>query len=277
MRHLIRLTDWTRDDIRAVYELAAAYETGHGPRTDGVAVLFFPDSSLRTRVTFERGAALLGLQPMLFPPETLDKPEDPRDVVGYLANWADLLVVRHPDITVLEGLCTDHLPVINAMSSVNHPCEVLSDVYALSRPTSGETVDPRSLRLLFVGADGNIARAWAEIAVVLDLDLVQCCPADLAVPGLRTTDDLTTAIRTADVVLTDGPGPHAAALAPYRITEELLALAPPGVRLAPCPPFQRDREVSAGAIASPIFVGYAFKRALLPVQQGVMAYCCGLR
>ena len=49
-------------------------------------------------MTFEKGIHLLGGQTILFPPETLDKKEKLRDVIGYLNNWADLIVIRHKDI-----------------------------------------------------------------------------------------------------------------------------------------------------------------------------------
>lgn len=58
---------------------------------DKSVILFFPDSSIRTRVTFEKGIYLLGGQSILFPVETLDKKEDIRDVCGYLNNWADMV------------------------------------------------------------------------------------------------------------------------------------------------------------------------------------------
>lgn len=273
MRSLIRLDDWSASDIEQVFDLADAYRDGRGPVTSGCAVLFFPASSLRTRVTFERGAALMGLQPIVFPETTLDKPEALADVAAYLDAWADVVIARHPDLAVLDGLAAvPSLPVVNAMTDVNHPCEVLSDLYALR-----QGADLRSLRFLFVGADGNIARAWHEAARVLGLDLVQCAPASLATPGARSTDDLEVAIRSADVVLTDGPGAHAEALAPYRITAALLDRAPAGVRFNPCPPFRRGREVAADALERPAFVGHAFKASLLPVQQAVIAFCLGLR
>ncbi len=267
MRHLLRLDDWTTAELREVFRLADKYAAGDGPRVDGCAALFFPPSSLRTRVSFERGAALMGLQPITFPPETLDKPEALDDVAGYLASWVDVLVIRHPDMQVLEGLAaSDALPVVNAMTSENHPCEVLSDLYAISR-----TRDPLQLRFLFVGADGNLARGWAEAARAFELDLIQCCPVELATPGIRCTDDLDAAVAAADVILTDAPGTHSAELAPFIITAALLSLAPAGVQFAPCPPFQRGREVSADALESSAFVGYGFKKSLLPVQQAILA------
>lgn len=273
MEHLIRLDQaLTRADLCGLFSLAEAYEAGHGPERHGCSVLFFPASSLRTRVTFELGAARMGLRPVTFPPDTLDKPEAHEDVAAYLAQWADIMIVRHPDISVLDRLAAANtLPVVNAMTDENHPCEVLSDLFALSR-----TSDPFGLRYLFVGADGNIARAWQEAASAFNLELIQCCPAGLASPGAEWTDDLITSVGTADVIITDGPGPHADERRSFQITAEVLSHAPNGVRLVPCPPFMRGREVSAKAIDHPAFVGHEFKSALLPMQQAVMATLLGL-
>ncbi|MDY0828499.1 ornithine carbamoyltransferase [Microbacterium sp. BG28] len=272
MRSLIRLDDWTSADIEQVFDLADAYDAGRGPETSGCAVMFFPATSLRTRVTFERGAALMGLQPVVLPESTLDKQEAHADVANYLAGWADLVIARHGDISVLEALAAPGaLPVVNAMTSTNHPCEVLADLWMLR-----QNRDLAATRFLFVGPDGNISRAWQEASLALGLDVVQCAPAELRTPGARWVEDLGTAIRSADVIITDDPGNHAQILEPYRITAALLDAAPRGVRLNPCPPFTRGREVSEDAVAHPAFVGHAFKRALLPVHQAVMASCLGL-
>jgi ornithine carbamoyltransferase len=82
MRHLLRLSDWSIADLRSLFAAVDRYRSGDGERFDGAAVLFFPPSSLRTRVSFECGASLMGLQPITFPPETLSKDEDVVDVVG---------------------------------------------------------------------------------------------------------------------------------------------------------------------------------------------------
>lgn len=267
MRHLIRLEDLTTEDLHELFALAEAFRAGAGPSYDGCAVMFFPPTSLRTRVAFELGAARMGMRPVTLPPETLDKPEELRDVASYLSQWADVVVVRHKDIEVLDGLvAAQALPVVNAMTAVNHPCEVLSDLFAFA-----SSCDPLPLRYLFVGPDGNIARAWSEAARAFGLDLVHCCPPGLATPGVRWTDDLMSAASTADVIITDSPAEHGAALAPYQVTTDVLAAAPAGVRLAPCPPFVRGREVSAEALLHPAFVGYEFKAALMPIQQAVMS------
>jgi ornithine carbamoyltransferase len=233
--------------------------------------MFFPPTSLRTRVSFERGAALMNLQTILFPSETLDKPEELTDIANYLQPWTDALVVRHPDITKLEQLASaTSLPIINAMTDVNHPCEVLSDLYSLHRRHQIQ-----QMRYVFVGADGNIARAWQEASHVLGLDFIQCCPSPLATSSVETVEDLHEAVRDADVLITDSNELSDQRLAPYRITRQLLDEAPEGVIFNPCPPFTRGAEISADSLEHPAFVGYAFKAALLPVQQAIMAFCIG--
>jgi ornithine carbamoyltransferase len=193
-------------------------------------------------VSFERGEAEMGLQPIALPSETLDTDEDLVDLAGYLASWARLLVVRHKDGTVLEKLAsTEALPVINAMTAADHPCEILSDLYALSQAT-----DVFGLRILFVGADGNIARAWREADRSFGLDVRQTCPVGLRVPGMPWEEDLATAMTAADIVIPDAPGrsrplPDAtrASSSAYRVTADLLDTAPANVRFIPCPPFVR--------------------------------------
>ena len=271
MRHLLSLTDWTRDDLDALFAAAEAVDAGDVPQHQGVAALFFPAASLRTRVSFEAGADGMGLLPITLPPETLDKDETLADFARYLANWADVAIVRHRDPSIVGALAAaDALPVINALTDQDHPCEVLSDLYGLSRDA-----DVYSLRFLMVGADGNIARAWRNAGAAFGLSVTQCSPEALRAPDMDWTDDLATAITEADVIITDAPGPHANALARYRITAALLDTAPEGVRLNPCPPFIRGREVSSDAIEHRAFVGHGFKRVLKPVQQAVMAWVLG--
>lgn len=122
MRELIRLTDYSKSDIYEIFEIAddllkGKYKNFFKGKT---VVMFFPNTSIRTRVTFEKGVYLLGGQAVLFPTETLDKKEDLQDVFGYLSNWADVLVIRHKDIHVLEKIARySSVPVINAMTDVN--------------------------------------------------------------------------------------------------------------------------------------------------------------
>lgn len=273
MKHMLRLTDFTPQELFRIFEMAD--EIGRGKHSDALhgktVVMFFPDTSLRTRVTYEKGVHLLGGQPILFPGTTLDKKEDIRDVCGYLNQWADLVIVRHRDITLLERMGQAlSCPLINAMTDVNHPCEVLSDLYALSKRRRSFLDD----RYLFVGKRGNIGLAWKEAADVLGFHLAQCCPAGYEIEGLPVFHDLYNAVAGIDIICTD-PVSEAeqADFAPLQITAAVMQAANPGALLNPCPPFYRGQEVSAEVIDSPFFVGYSFKKCLLEVQQAVMMYC----
>ena len=94
-----------------------------------------------------------------------------KDVIGYLNNWADVIVVRHKDIAMLETMSQySKVPVINALTAINHPCEMLADMYALSKIRKDFTKD----KYLFCGLKGNIGLSWKEAADVMGFELSQC-------------------------------------------------------------------------------------------------------
>ena len=157
MKNLIRLTDYKAKDVYEIFDIADEIIQGkYKDILNGkTVVLFFPNSSIRTRVTFEKGIRLLGGQAVLFPSDTLDKRENSKDVIGYLNNWADVIVVRHKDIAMLETMSQySKVPVINALTAINHPCEMLADMYALSKTRKDFTKD----KYLFCGLKAIIGK-----------------------------------------------------------------------------------------------------------------------
>ena len=234
MKNLIRLTDLQTSVIYEIFHIADELNAGnYGGFLNGKSViLFFPASSLRTRVTFEKGIHLLGGQPILFPTDTLDKKEDLKDVCGYLNNWADIVIVRHKDIRLLEKLGRySKAPVINAMTDVNHPCEILSDLYALSKIRSNFTND----NYLFCGKSGNIGLGWKEASDVMGFELSQCCGAGYEMDGITVYHDIKTAIRGKDIICTDSL--PAAALDDFKdcqVTKDMMDLANQNAVLNPC-------------------------------------------
>lgn len=273
MKDTLRLTDYCADDIYEIFRLTD--EVRGGAYRDFLkgkcVVMFFPNSSIRTRVSFEKGIYLLGGQTILFPTETLDKKEDLRDVCGYLDNWADLVIARHADIKRLEKLAENlKVPVINAMTDSNHPCEMLSDLYALSKRRTDFTKD----KFLFCGKRGNIGLAWKEAAEVMGFSLEQCCGEGYEIDGLPVYHSIEKAVTGKDIVCTDSlPESALAAFKDCQVTSEMMDRANPGAVLNPCPPFYRGEEVSEDVIDSEYFVGYDFKECLIAVQQAVMIYC----
>ncbi|WP_027088731.1 ornithine carbamoyltransferase [Thomasclavelia saccharogumia] len=273
MKSLIRLTDYDAGDIYNIFALTDEIREGkyQSLLKRKSVLLFCPDSSIRTRVTFEKGIYLLGGQSILFPMETLDKKEDIRDVCGYLNNWADLVIVRHKDIHLLEQMsdCL-RIPVINAMTDVNHPCEVLADMYTLSKIRKNFIKD----KFLFVGECGNIGLAWKEASEVMGFSLEQCCGSGYEIDGLTIYNNIHDAVIGKDIVCTDSlPACAFEDFKDCHVTTDVMKMANDNVILNPCPPFYRGEEVSEEVIESEFFGGYEFKKYLLEVQQAIMVYC----
>ncbi|MBQ1608014.1 MAG: peptide transporter [Lachnospiraceae bacterium] len=271
MKSFIRLTDFKKEELMEIFHIADAMDEYKGFLDGKTIVMFFPASSIRTRVSFEKGIYLLGGQSILFDPATLTKKEDIRDVCGYLQNWADAVVVRYPDISLLDTMANElDITVINALTDDNHPCEMMADLYALSKRRANYLQD----EYLFVGADGNIGRAWREVAEAFGLRLTQCCPAKYAMSDVPLITDLKDAVAGRDIVCTDSiPANERKDFSDYQITKEIMDRANKGALLNSCPPFYRGEEVTSEVIDSDYFVGYEFKQDLLKIQQAILIYC----
>lgn len=275
MKHLIRLNDYTKADVDEIFKIAD--EIREGKYIDCLkgktVVMFFPNSSIRTRVTFEKGIYLLGGQSILFSPETLDKKEEIKDVIGYLNHWADAIVVRYNDIAMLEKMSKNaKMPIINAMTDCNHPCEMLADMYALSKIRSNFIND----KFLFVGPKGNIGLAWKEAAELMGFTLEQCCPSGYEIPDIKAIQNIEEAIKAKDIICTDSLSVDKLLdFENYQITLDRMRLANENAILNPCPPFFRGEEVSENSVDSKFFVGYEFKKYLLEIQQAIIIYSMG--
>ncbi len=272
MRNLIKLQDLTREEILQVFELADRIRQGEYSHflSGKTVVLFFPGSSIRTRVTYEKGINLLGGHTILFDSDALEKKEMIEDVIGYLNNWADEIVVRHSDIELTKEIAKyAKVPVINAMTKVNHPCEILADLYALSKLRK----DYLKAEYLYVGPPGNIGLTWLEASDLLGLSFSGCCPRGYEMENTNIVYDIADAIMDKDIVLTDSLSKEQLQdFKDYQITCELMDKANENALINPCPPFFRGEEVADDVISSKYFVGYDFKKSLLEVQQAIIVF-----
>lgn len=272
-KNLIKISDFSKDEIYEIFRQADILEKDAGKvkTLEGkTIVLFFPDSSIRTRVTFEKGIQELGGKTILFPPSALDKKEKLEDMMGYLENWADAVVVRHSNIEVVKGMAKNaKIPVINAMTSENHPCEIITDLYALSKLY----IDFEKKKYLFVGAKGNIGNSWKVASELIGFELEQCCPVGYELENIKSYTNIEDAIADKDIICTDSiPDKAKEDFKEYQVTLRHMEKANEGAILNPCPPFFRGEEVSEDAINSDYFVGYGFKKNLLTVQQAILCY-----
>lgn len=280
--NLLRLDDLTDSQIHEIFELAEKL------RLDGQVnslkgktfILFFPETSIRTRITFEKGIKDLGGDCIMFPPETLNKREKIEDVVKYIENWADGIIVRHPEYLKLEEMAKhSSIPVINAMTSINHPCEILSDLYSISQIKNNY----RDLNYTFVGPANNISRSWKNVAKVLNLKFSHICTKGNELgeesEHYKFYTNIEDVLLETDVVLTDSLSKELKTneyINTYQITLHQMKRIKKNAILNPCPPFFRNEEVSEDVISSDYFVGYDFKKNLLYVQQAIILYCSAL-
>jgi ornithine carbamoyltransferase len=292
------MLDYSRAEIEALLDrtevLRARWRAGDLPqllRGKRVA-LIWDAGGFRNRVAFELGIQALGGAAVQVPGE-LGAREPIEDVARYLANWVDAVVARTRRHEHMLRLASGPVPVINARTDYNHPCEILGDL-AWLRARRGTL---EGLRVAFVGEATNLCHPWLEAAARLPIGVVQVCPpgyevkADLlgmlrsgAAGVLETSSDLESALSDADVVYTDcWPARRsarersevAAVFLPYQITPERLERAPRGVAFLPCPPVTRGEEVSADAMERFGQDVYEAKEYLLHAQNAVLATLLG--
>jgi ornithine carbamoyltransferase len=297
--HFLSLTDCTSAELMtllaAADRLRAAWHAGTLPRLlDGRAVaLWFSDTGFRNRVAFEIGIkAMGGLVAHI--PGVLGEREAIADMAAYLSNWFAGIVVRcdrHDALLQLAAAAT--VPVVNARTVYNHPCEVLGDLQFI-RAQCG-ALD--GLRVAFIGEASNLCHTWFEAAARLPIRVIQACPdgyhiaperlASLrhdAVGELDTTCDVEAALSQADVVYTDC-WPRATdppdrerirqLFSPYRVTRAALQRCAPTVLFLPCPPVHRGEEVDAAVMQSPHCRVYEAKEYLLHAQNAILAWALG--
>ncbi|NQT60523.1 MAG: hypothetical protein HQ557_16220 [Bacteroidetes bacterium] len=270
---LLKISELQRDEIEEIYVHAAEYKNGKKSEIlkNKSVITIFPQSSLRTRLTFETAVNDLSGRIYRFDLDILEKSEALQDVILYLNNWVDLMIIRYPDITKIEEMQKyATFPIINAMTRENHPCEIVSDYFGL-REMLGSITD---LTYTFIGPAGNILNSWINIAKIYSLDLKQIFHKHyLAQNRSIKTSDQISEIKNSDIILTDPFPKEFKENNPYTLTKEILQGIGKDVIVNPCPPFRRNVDISDEVLTSQNFVGYEFKKNLVYVQKAIIECC----
>jgi ornithine carbamoyltransferase len=294
VRAFLAVSDLTADELVHVLdradELRAHWRANTMPRSlanERVALWFF-GSGFRNRMAFEIGARAMGAE-VSFVPGELGVHEPLEDIGDYLQNWFTLLVVRakrHGDLVALADQVA--IPVVNARTNYNHPCEIIGDLQYIRRKRG--SLD--GLVVVFVGEASNLCMSWFEAATRLPISVTQIAPPGYeiepallqrmqagATGRLAVSHDLDRHVhRDTDVLYTDcwpsidGDGDVASTFLPYQIDTDVLARMGPNAFFLPCPPVTRGQEVTAEAMKSPLCLNYAAKENLLHAQNAIMEY-----
>ncbi|HEY3391838.1 MAG TPA: ornithine carbamoyltransferase [Lacipirellulaceae bacterium] len=299
MRHLLTLSDVSAAEISRIFSITEDLKSkfAHGlrePLLPGrVLALLFEKQSLRTRVSFESGITHLGGGSVMLGEDVgFGKRESVADFARVLTEMVDVLVVRAKrHETVVEIAKFAACSVINGLTDLAHPCQVLADLYTLQEHF-GQLA---GTKLAWVGDGNNVARSLVEGCGHMGVKLVVCTP-----PGYELDEQFVAQARRdfpqLDLMITDDP--HAAVVdasavytdvwasmgqeserderrrdfAAYQVNGQLMADAPSDALFLHCLPAHRGEEVTDEVIDSPQSVVVAQAANRMHVQKGVLVW-----
>ncbi|TDU03365.1 ornithine carbamoyltransferase [Streptomyces sp. 846.5] len=299
-RQLLTIEDLSPSDVLDLLSVAEALEQlfKRAGRLPGLLRgkclgMIFDETSLRTRTAFERAVGDLGGQAIHYNGAEARigrhaaKAEHLPDFVNVAGRFNDALLSRIYDYATQEQICAlSPVPFINGMCDEHHPTQALCDFLTVRRRFG--TV--QGIKIAFVGDGTNIALSLAQTAARTGALFACATPEDMALParhtahlaGFTATTDPWEAVRDAHVVVADAWIPmnradeaqqRRAALAPYRVTPELMAAARPDAVFLHNLPAYRGDEVVPEVIDGPQSLIYPEAVARLHVARALLLFC----
>jgi ornithine carbamoyltransferase len=295
VRHFLSLLDLSRDELNALIqraiELKAMQQRGeiYEPMKNKVLGMIFEKSSTRTRVSFEAGMAQFGGHAIFLSPRDtqLGRGEPIEDTARVLSRMVDIIMIRTFEQEKIESFAAhSRVPVINALTDLYHPCQLLADVQAYVEhrgSIQGKTV-------AWIGDGNNMCHSYINAALQFDFQLRIACPkgyepdpAIVARAGDRISllHDTRAAAEGADLVTTDvwasmGQEEEQAirekAFAEFEVDDAVMACAKPDAIFLHCLPAHRGEEVSASVIDGPQSVVWDQAENRLHAQKALMEF-----
>jgi ornithine carbamoyltransferase len=297
-RDFLAVTDLARDEIVRLCDLAGRMKAGayrDKPLTGKTLAMIFAKSSTRTRVSFEVGTYQLGGQALFLSSRDmqLGRGEPVADTARVLSRYVSGIMIRtfeHGEVEELARAAT--IPVINGLTDLSHPCQVLADLFTVREALGGW----EGKRVAWVGDGNNMANSWIEAAQILGFELRLACPegyepsrtiferAQAAGACLLMTEVPEEAVEGAHVVNTDvwaSMGQETEAQARrnafkgYTVDAELMKVADPAAIFLHCLPAHRGEEVTNDVIEGPQSRVWDEAENRLHVQKALLATLMG--
>ena len=297
-RDFLNIADFSPAETRALFVLAErmrarAYDKL--PLAGKSLAMIFMKSSTRTRVSFEVGAAQLGGTAHFLSPRDVQigRGEPVADTARVLSRYVDGIMIRtfaHADAETLAAY--SRVPVINGLTDLSHPCQVLADVLTMRQHLGGH----EGKVVAWIGDGNNMANSWIEAAAHLGFSLRLACPAGFdpdasfmqlaASKGADVTllRDAAEAASGADVVTTDvwasmgqeeEQKTRALAFANFQVNSALMQRAKKSAIFLHCLPAHRGEEVTADVIDGAQSVVWDEAENRLHIQKAIMAALMG--
>lgn len=249
--------------------------------------MIFDKSSLRTRLSFEVGMTQLGGHAVYLAPDDikLGVRETVHDTAKVVSSMADIIIARvssHADVCELAEHSS--VPVINAMTDLEHPCQILADLQTIYEHFGSFS----GIKLAYLGdADNNVTNSLALAAEILGMEMTIAAPKGYGMstvmaeraPRVKHCDEAAQAVAGAHIIVTDtwlSAGKEAdsahrlQALAPFQVTAGLLTQADPRAVFMHCLPAYRGKEVAAEVIDGPQSLVFAEAENRLHAQKAIM-------
>ena len=271
-RDLLSLADLSPGEVQELLHLAGQMKLGKvAPHCPKVLGLLFYKASTRTRVSFSVAMYQLGGQVLDLNPNVtqVGRGEPLEDTARVLDRYLDIMAIRTFEQQDLETFAHHaQIPVINALSDLEHPCQILADLLTVQ-----ETFGSLSgLTLTYLGDGNNVAHSLLLGCALVGMNVRVATPPEYkplptiveqakAIAGTRSevliTDDPETAVKGTQVLYTDvwaSMGQEADAAAripifqPYQVNESLLSLADPKAIVLHCLPAHRGEEITDGVM-----------------------------
>ncbi len=302
-RDLVSIHDLSPAEIYSLFDLTALVKKRPADFCTALSgkqmAMFFEKPSLRTRLTFEAGMASLGGSAFFFDQTTgrLNARESLYDIAHNLERWVDLIVLRTYSHATIEEMATyAGVPVINALSEFEHPCQALADFFTLQEHFG----DLKKLHFAYVGDGNNMAHslllAGASVGATVSIATPEkYCLSPVIVTiaeaiaretraSLRIMTDPRKAVANADAVYTDAwasmgheseAEERASIFTPYQVNAALMQLAKPHARFMHCLPAHRGSEVTDKVIDSLNSVVFDQAENRLHIQKAILLFLLG--
>jgi ornithine carbamoyltransferase len=296
-RDFLSIPDYSRAELMKLFALAERMRAGsytEKPLVGKSLAMIFMKSSTRTRVSFEVGIWQLGGHALFLSSRDvqLGRGEPVSDTARVLSRYVDGIMIRtfsQADVEELAKFAT--VPVINGLTDLLHPCQVLADILTIIQ----ELGSIEGKRVAWIGDGNNMANSWINGAYRLGFDLTLACPEGYdpntaileraqTVANVRVVRDPAEAADGADVVNTDvwasmGQEDEAAirqkAFDGYIVDEKLMSRANPGAIFLHCLPAHRGEEVAPEVIDGPQSRVWNEAENRLHIQKAIMANLMG--
>ncbi|HEV2677573.1 MAG TPA: ornithine carbamoyltransferase [Aliidongia sp.] len=298
-RHFLDLDLLKSDELRRILDMGHAYKhpaagaaAKNQPLAGRTLAMVFEKPSTRTRVSFELAMRQLGGDVVVLSAadSQMGRGEPVADTARVLSRYVDAIMMRTTEKSKLDEMAAyATVPVINGLTNLSHPCQIMADLMTLEEHKGGLN----DKVVAWSGDGNNVATSWIHAAARFGFELRVASPeplqpADELIEWARAQggkvsvlNDPEAAVRGADCIVTDtwvSMGVEASVnrhnmLAPYRVDERLMAAAKPDAIFMHCLPAKRGEEVSAAVIDGPQSVVWDEAENRLHAQKGILAWC----